>query len=279
MSSSNITRIESVTEAWLDDPYKGQPIINAYERELLKLIRAYEKAARAFLNNPPVFLHAKLPEFDLMTFGKFLETIADQEILQPGSKVSDSIVRKCMTKGTQFAEKTGNRIGIDMAFGPGLLDEKVYRNLQARNLTALKGITDEMNKQIVRVISDGMAEGKTTKQIVELLSDRVEGIGKARAKAMASYETQFAITTAAVQKYQQAGIEFVEWIACKDNKTCKKICRPRDGRIYPLEDAPICPAHPYCRCALAPVYIEPGEDVSIQQEGKEEENVGRIGVL
>lgn len=54
-----------------------------------------------------------------------------------------------------------------------------------------------------------------------------------------------------LQAYKDAGVEYVMWMTEEDEKVCK-ICRPLDGKIYPISQAPP-KQHWHCRCWLAPV--------------------------
>lgn len=54
-----------------------------------------------------------------------------------------------------------------------------------------------------------------------------------------------------VKAYQDAGVKYVMWVTEGDEKVCP-VCRPLDGRIYPIGEAPK-KQHWHCRCYLAPV--------------------------
>lgn len=51
--------------------------------------------------------------------------------------------------------------------------------------------------------------------------------------------------------FKKNGIRKVKWNAEHDEKTCK-VCRERDGHIYPIDKVPAKP-HYNCRCWLTPV--------------------------
>lgn len=72
-----------------------------------------------------------------------------------------------------------------------------------------------------------------------------------RLRRLLDTETHRDINQACLNAYRIKGIEFVEWIAHMDERTCP-ICRRYDRQIYMLEDAPFCPDHPFCRCILIP---------------------------
>lgn len=52
---------------------------------------------------------------------------------------------------------------------------------------------------------------------------------------------------AAIQAFADTKTEFVQYRTAKDEHVCS-ICVPRDGKIYPLKNAPKIPAHYNCRC-------------------------------
>ena len=54
-----------------------------------------------------------------------------------------------------------------------------------------------------------------------------------------------------VDIFDRNGIKKVKWNAEHDEKTCK-VCRERDGKIYPIDKVPAKP-HYNCRCWLTPV--------------------------
>lgn len=96
------------------------------------------------------------------------------------------------------------------------------------------------------------------------LAEALISVGKAlrkqneewrRALSLWSQQTaQYAdiVTDAAVIKaFMDAGITKVRWITQEDEKVCK-ICRERNGKVYPITDLPDKP-HWRCRCYWAPV--------------------------
>ena len=72
-----------------------------------------------------------------------------------------------------------------------------------------------------------------------------------RLRRLLETETHRDINEACLKAYRAKGIEFVEWIATMDERTCP-VCAGRDKKIYPLADAPFVPDHPFCRCLLVP---------------------------
>lgn len=58
--------------------------------------------------------------------------------------------------------------------------------------------------------------------------------------------------------YALVGVKRVRWKAEHDSKTCK-VCRDRDGNVYPIADVPEKP-HYNCRCTFEPIIAKDGGD-------------------
>jgi SPP1 gp7 family putative phage head morphogenesis protein len=97
------------------------------------------------------------------------------------------------------------------------------------------------------------------------LAGRIRGmlLRPDRAEMIATTEIARVISTASMERYRDAAVEFVEWDTAYDKDVCK-ICKANEGagpvrlgqefpggRIAP-------PQHPYCRCAPQPVLDPPG---------------------
>lgn len=62
------------------------------------------------------------------------------------------------------------------------------------------------------------------------------------------------VDAAAIQAYEDMGVDKVRWVAELDSRTCK-VCRERNGNVYELSKVPK-KTHYNCRCRLEPVEIE-----------------------
>ena len=137
--------------------------------------------------------------------------------------------------------------------------------LYTRAFTSLKGITDEMGKQISNTLAQGMMEGQHPSVIAKRLAGNVDNIGINRAKTLARTEIIRAHHVATIQEYENFGIENVtvlaEWQTA-GFKVCPK-CQQMAGRdnghgkgVYTLDQIRgLIPLHPNCRCATLPVDI------------------------
>lgn len=135
--------------------------------------------------------------------------------------------------------------------------------LFTRNFTGLKGITDEMSKQIAEQLAEGMALGKGPVEIANNINRRVSAIGITRARTLAQTEMIRAHHHAMVQEMRNWGVIGVrvlaEWVTAGDDRVCP-ICRPLNGKIYTLDQAEgLIPRHPRCRCMIIPLDVTDNE--------------------
>ena len=87
-----------------------------------------------------------------------------------------------------------------------------------------------------------LAETLSVAQSRDLEIDRAM---RAWSKQVGQYAINFT-DYVAIQAFDDAGIDEVEWVTQKDEKVCSE-CGPLDGKIFRLEDVPVKP-HWGCRC-------------------------------
>lgn len=152
----------------------------------------------------------------------------------------------------------------------GMLYSRVYSDL--------KGITDQMDTQISKVLAQGMIDGENPRTMARKMRAVIEGGGeelgitdtlgrfipaKRRAEILARTETVRAYHQANIQEMKNWGIEGVsvvaEWSTAEDDRVCDKckamtIDENGELRIYTLDEIQnLIPLHPNCRCLALPV--------------------------
>lgn len=138
--------------------------------------------------------------------------------------------------------------------------------IYTRAFDELKGVTKEMGDQMGAVLAQGIAEGRGPDAIAKMLTDRIDHIGRTRARLIARTEIISAHATATLNAYREAGAEGVtvqaEFTTAGDDDVCPE-CADLEGEIYSLDDADgLIPVHPNCRCAFLPVVDNP-DDLSL----------------
>ena len=131
-------------------------------------------------------------------------------------------------------------------------DWRLLDSLEVRNLSQLKGITDDMAKAIIREVSEGVNAGEGISKLSSRIS-KATGVSKNRATVIARTETINSATDAALLRFEQYGVTEFRYIAASDTRVCAR-CAANNGKVFKttdLEHRP--PIHPQCRCAVAPV--------------------------
>lgn len=131
-----------------------------------------------------------------------------------------------------------------------------------RVFSDLRGITEAMDAQISRVLTQGLAEGRSSDSIARDLASRVDSIGKTRARMLARTEVVNAVSESTLNSYEEAEIEGVlleaEFSTSGDEAVCEKCEALAKAGPYTLAQARgLIPAHPNCRCAWIPIVSNP----------------------
>jgi len=129
--------------------------------------------------------------------------------------------------------------------------------LYTRNFQALEGITDAVDKEVSRVLTQGLAEGVNPREAARRITDRVDKIGKTRATTLARTEIINAHAEGTLDRFERMGVDEVgvkaEWQTAGDSRVCP-ICASLEGSTFTIDEARgKLPAHPRCRCAFLPV--------------------------
>src|SRR4030067_2118023 len=132
--------------------------------------------------------------------------------------------------------------------------------LYTRSFNELKGITNEMDKQISRVLAEGLANGENPRKIAYDIVDRVDKIGITRAGVLARKEIIRAHHEANMNEYELAGISdlevYAELLTAGDSRVCQRcfaLEKRSKAKPYTIEEMRgVIPVHPNCRCVAVP---------------------------
>ena len=146
--------------------------------------------------------------------------------------------------------------------------------LYTRTYTELKGtVNDMMDKQISRVLSQGIADGDNPRLLARKLVATIDGKGlgkleltdslgrfipaQRRAEILARTEIIRAHHMATIQEYKNWAVEGVyvqaEFMTAGDDRVCSQ-CASLQGRVFTLDQIEgMIPVHPQCRCVALPM--------------------------
>lgn len=108
-------------------------------------------------------------------------------------------------------------------------------------------LAETLNEELIACV----ITGKKATQLKDVLQQRFS-VSYSRADALVRTELAHIQTEAAKRRYEDYGIQKVEFWAAPDERTCP-ICSKLHKTIYPVGASVPLPAHPRCRCCLLPV--------------------------
>lgn len=239
-----------LSKAMRKDPQQMKGMTSRFEGVLVRRFRTLKHDAAALLRR-----HVREYEADVETaaFALELEALVERSVYSPGAAAVEEYTEQAYRRGVKFSARMLRRARVDADTVLMPADRKALELLRTRNLSELRGITQEMGRQIVREVSAGVERGEGVVKLTKRINGRVDKVGIARARTLARTETSHAFNSAAKTRYRGLGITHVEWLAAIDDRTCDE-CIARDGKIYRIGEEP--DMHPNCRCTLLPVTEE-----------------------
>ena len=131
----------------------------------------------------------------------------------------------------------------------------LQRLLQSQGIV-IKDMKATSLNVVGNALGDAIALGLAPKRAAKLIQSQVGS--PARALTIAITESNRAVSLATMQRYQDAGLEMSKWLTFDPCPLCAMNANVevRLNEPFPSGDARP-PAHPNCRCALAPVIPDP----------------------
>lgn len=205
-------------------------------------------------------------------FQEWLTEAQESEVLEVITREENVWVRRAYERGIKNADSRLKQAGMSVAGGDAAdaitvpLHERRLKTLFARNFAELNGITDAVSQQISRELATGLSEGVSPTEMARRLTDRVSKIGKTRATTLARTEIINSHTEAALQRYEQQGVDTVgiepevEIETAGDNDVCAECQAAAAQGPWSIDEfrgsAYEPPLHPNCRCTVLPVVSE-----------------------
>ncbi|MCK5603048.1 minor capsid protein [Candidatus Pacearchaeota archaeon] len=260
------TKTKGIRDTWVADVNRR---FNQIKREIIQKVKVEDfleikkTPNSAFVTNQFVFTSDTDKVNDFMDW---LESRTDDILLDADENLlfadrwQDAYIDSGYKKGVTRAIQAQGGKALGELTQQALL-APVHANrvnlLYTRAFQDLKGITNEMSKQISRVLSDGLIKGYGAEKMAANLADRVDKIGRSRARILARTETIRAHAEGTLTQYEELGVEEViaevEWTTAGDDRVCPD-CEALEGRTFTIEEARgLIPLHPNCRCAWLPV--------------------------
>lgn len=281
MDQAEETSAEALGQEPRSDPTQSQTLRESYARKLRGRYAAINTELRAGVRDRDAFGLApngealvrdidRLPSYRFETddrkheeFMAWLRQQLDRGVLRTIGKNENQYVREAYEKAIRHADAALREQGVEPPEGAlaAAFNVPVHENslalLYQRNYEGLKGINEEVARQISRTLAEGFSQGYGPDKMATELVDRVDSIGKTRATTLARTEVINAHAEGTLNRFEQAGVEAVtakvEFLTAGDSRVCE-ICAGLDGSRYSIDKARgLIPQHPLCRCAWLPV--------------------------
>ena len=187
----------------------------------------------------------------------YLNWAVDNYIIEESHPIIRRNVNQAYQKGGSKANKQ-LRLTYDYKIGDMLTqaDYDAMMELRDINFNLIKGCTNAMKHNIQYNTTQGVLNGWGMERIAQNIKKGINGnsgMGIVRARMIARTEVINAYNVGAKKRYEQAGLteKDMVWITSFDERTCP-ICAGYDGMTI-SKTGEIPPAHPSCRCAIAPI--------------------------
>lgn len=243
------------------DPTGSNRLITKYEKELIQVYNDFGSGCLDIIRD---------------NFGNPAETSIQidkfqAKLMKSARRMLKKQVPRFWQQGVTWAEinlqKAKNREEYkkpDIYINP---NQDAIDALIERNLGYIKGLTEEVKKEMLAELTEGMLRGEGIDQLVKRISkytDTEKRNGQSRAERIARTEVMYGLNQGTINRYKKDGIDKVQWLAGPDDRMCD-ICGEKNGSVYDIGKEPSLPFHVNCRCVWT-VYIDttPKEDIIYQ---------------
>jgi SPP1 gp7 family putative phage head morphogenesis protein len=181
------------------------------------------------------------------------DTIVDQLGLDLGRTISTLMRRFYPLLLRQAWADAGEVLELDLTFS---LTNPLVQTLLGELAEQVQAVAETTRTQIRDLVGRQAAEGWSVEQLAKEIRQLGEIETPRRAKLIAVTETASAYSRGSIAAYRESGVvQGLRWLTA--DSPCE-ICDPLDDTVAPLGEAfaggvTFPPAHPGCRCAIAPV--------------------------
>ena len=101
------------------------------------------------------------------------------------------------------------------------------------------------------ILRKGLVQGMTIIEMTDLISLRMDAEYKVALRLVRT-ETMAYLNQSSIETYKNAGINKVQWWTALDERVSSE-CKALHGKTYDINNTPMIPKHPNCRCTLIPI--------------------------
>lgn len=112
----------------------------------------------------------------------------------------------------------------------------------------LKRLLDRASFDLGRALADQEADGAAADNMVDAADSELDGEDVPSVDFTTDWALGTAFAAGALAWYRQQGEVLISWVTAGGPNVCQTCIGNESGSPYPIEDFPLMPAHPNCRC-------------------------------
>lgn len=230
---------EKATRAWLEFYEDAKKDIDA------ELVDVYKRIGK---DDP------KISDFYRSNHLEKIEKQIEKSLVAIGNK-EDTYLKGKIKDGVKLGSKTVSDALQTSMLNERAIDQLIKQPWQDGDFSSR--VWDNKAQLIASMKSEltaGIVKGDGIYKVADRLDKRLD-VGKSQTQRLARTEYMHALNAGQLETYQENGYDKLEWVASEDGKGCDT-CHLRNGKQYKIDDVPILPAHPNCRCTMIPVITD-----------------------
>lgn len=184
----------------------------------------------------------------------FLVDLVEELAPDPKKQLTDAIkvnLKDAHKAGVEAARLQEAEVQIKVDWD--MLDQEASDFLDRHALALANKLDADVEWELRSAVQDGLLAGGGAKGLERYIRDAVNDLEDGyenRSLVVARTEGMRAMNQGRLAGYAEMDVEEVVWIA--SDLACPK-CRPLDGQIFAIDEAPEIPLHPNCRCTVGAV--------------------------
>lgn len=237
-------------------------VYNDTEKYHWELVRAHQKARDTILQELQAIAlkdekNGKISrsEFYRADHLRRMEKTIVSELRGLGENIETRGKDYILHAGEDVVAKTGEALGIplnyDRRFAERMLQVPWHKATFSQRIWKNQ---DNLRQRLNNDVAQGVMTGRSGVEIARDLSKSMD-VGLSNSLRLVRTETMHHANQVNMQSMKDSGVvKQVKEVVTLDERTSSE-CAPHDGKIWDIDDAPILPRHPNCRCVLVP-YID-----------------------
>lgn len=238
----------------------AEEIKSMYRRQYLKIVKQITALKGDILDSGKELTRTQLWTYSRwrqleQELGEFVGESTRMQIDET-TKVLDEVFKK--TIGKSAASYAGSRMTaavpaqsvINTTWSGKRYSERIWTNQAA------------IAERIKISMEDMLVQGRGLPEIKKEIMNEF-GVGFREADRLVRTEAAYVLNKASVEKYRSAGIRKIQWSTGPEDGDECAICAARSDKVYFIDQAPMIPAHPRCRCVYAGVVELEGENIPV----------------